>query len=386
MLLSRSRALQLFFQNLSCETASLTTTSITRLVIVLERPLWVKGQGMTRCKSRKGQIVLAASSLLITLSLAEISLRYLGLGHPITYEISTLWGYSPSPNQTERRFRDSLVTIDKNGFRIARPLEGGTPIIFFGDSITYGGSYVDDNQLFSSLTCEMLDSENVSPKYSCANAGVNGFGIRNMLGRIIYVEKQFPNAVIVLTIISDDFYRNFSQLGGLPFFIEKPPEPFPATIELIAYSIDCVRSYLRFKGSKISLHDEMQSQRDRLLAHIEIDMVAHSLRELLEKRNEKGKHTIVIWSPSRNWFNGMESEEEQYPHDKLQGLGVDAIDMAVRLRQTKKSASEIFYDDAHLERNGHRAYAEVISAELSRLNIPSNVSSKVISDQRPPGI
>jgi hypothetical protein len=305
----------------------------------------------------------------------------MGYGYPIVYEKSVLWGYSPAPNQKERRLRNSHVTIDQDGFRSVQPLQAANQIIFFGDSITYGGSYVDDHQLFSSITCDMLNAES-KHKYSCANAAVNGFGIRNMVSRIIYVESQFPNALIVLTLISDDFYRNFAQLDGLPFFTETPPEPLPATIELLAYAIDCIRSYLRFKGSKMSLHDERRSQRDRSLAHTEIDMVTHSLRELLKKRTEKGKQTIVVWSPSKNWFNGMESEEEQYPHDKLQGVGVDVIDMAVRLRQTTRSASEIFYDDAYLETNGHRAYAEVIYAELSRLNSSSNLSSRVVSSQK----
>ena len=124
-------------------------------------------------KILKGPFPDAALCLLATifaLSIAELSLRYIGLGYPIIYERSVLWGYSPVPNQNARRFHESPITIDQNGFRISKPLQGDQQILFFGDSITYGGSYVDDTQIFSSLTCDILNAEYSSSKYSCANA------------------------------------------------------------------------------------------------------------------------------------------------------------------------------------------------------------------------
>jgi hypothetical protein len=259
----------------------------------------------------------------------------------------------------------SSVTIDKNGFRIAKPLEKGKEILFFGDSIAYGGSYIDDKKIFSSLTCDILNAQIKGSKYSCANAAVNAYGLRNMLSRIIYVEKQFPGAAIILTVISDDFYRNFSQLSGLPYFTVSPPEPFPAIVELLAFSIDSVRTWLRFRNSAGAAHGEIASL-NRLSARIEVGMVVHSLHEFMKRRIQEGKQTALIWSPSRNWFNGIQDEDEKYPYEKLQEMGITIVDMTLGLRESKRSHSEIYYDEAHLGQEGHQIYAQIISDTLAK--------------------
>lgn len=314
---------------------------------------------MIKCKSLWSLFVCIFATL-IALSFVEAILRFIGLGYPIVYEKSVLWGYSPAPNQAEHRLRNSKVTIDHNGFRIAEPLELANQILFLGDSITYGGSYVDDKEIFSSLSCEILNAQNPPAKFSCANAAVNAYGVRNMLARSLYVEKQFPTASIVITVIWDDFYRNFSQLTSLPYFSEKPPEPLPATVELLTYSIDSVRSWVRFRNSAGSRVEEVSPSR------IEVDMVVQLLDEFMKRRARNGKHTVMIWSPSRNWFNGIQSEEEKYPYEQLRAQGIKFIDMTYTLKESKALDSDIYYDDAHLERQGHRIYAQTIADKMMK--------------------
>jgi len=304
--------------------------------------------------------VLCLLATVFALSIAEVSLRFIGLGHPIIYERSVLWGYSPVPDQSERRFDESRVTIDHNGFRISKPLQDGQHILFFGDSITYGGSYIDDTQIFSSLTCDMLNAEYSSLKYSCANAAVNAYGVRNMLSRARYVAKQFPSATMVLTVISEDFYRNFSQLSGLPYFTTKPPEPFPATFELLAYCFDSIRNWARF-GDMLDVALGESSP-----ARLEVDAAIELVNEFLKGRRQEGRETLVVWSPSRDWFTGTNASKERYPYERLRQLGTDFIDMTHALKQSKATASQIYYDDAHLQRDGHRVYAQAIAGVLHK--------------------
>ena len=314
-------------------------------------------------KSAGAHALLCLLATAFALSIAELFLRFSGLGHPIIYERSVLWGYSPVPNQNERRFHESRVTIDQNGFRTSKPLQG-QPILFFGDSITYGGSYVDDTQIFSSVTCDILNAEYPSLTYSCANAAVNAYGIRNMLSRARYVEKRFPSADIVLTVISEDFYRNFSQLWGLPYFTTKPPEPFPATFELLAYSLDTIRTWARFRGTPdVSLEENSP-------ARFEVDAVVDLLNEFVKGRRQQDKETLLVWSPSRDWFNGVNGAKERYPYDRLRQLGTDFIDMTHALQQSKATASQIYYDDAHLQQDGHRLYAQAIAGVLEKQSRP----------------
>ena len=45
--------------------------------------------------------------------------------------------------------------------------------------MTYGGSYIDDKETFAHLVCENINDTN----YICGNAGVNAYGIFNIVYR-----------------------------------------------------------------------------------------------------------------------------------------------------------------------------------------------------------
>ena len=91
---------------------------------------------------------------------AEIYLKYVGLGDPIIYDKNYVYGYAPRPNQKKLRIRNSTVTINDVGLRSLKNWKMNRDkkkIIFFGDSVTYGGSYIDDKEIFSHLTCEKMN-------------------------------------------------------------------------------------------------------------------------------------------------------------------------------------------------------------------------------------
>ena len=62
---------------------------------------------------------------------------------------------------------------------------GEKKIVFFGDSVTYGGSYIDDTKTFVHISCE--DFKNI--KIICGNAGVNAYGIHNIVYRSKYDKR-----------------------------------------------------------------------------------------------------------------------------------------------------------------------------------------------------
>ena len=94
--------------------------------------------------------------LLISITLCEFYLRYIGLGDPIRYDSNYIYGYAPKENQKKQRFKNSYITINDAGLRSLNKWKNNSKrkIIFLGDSITYGGSYVDDKDIFSSLICK----------------------------------------------------------------------------------------------------------------------------------------------------------------------------------------------------------------------------------------
>ena len=191
----------------------------------------------------KKNLLLLITSVLAVLSVIEILLRIYGLGNPIIYEKSLLWGYSPMPNQKSKRLENAVVTINEDGLRTSKKFTNTNKIIFYGDSVTYGGSYIDDLEIFSELVCEKLNK--TKELYSCGNAGVNAYGIRNIIKRTKNYENKFPNHYKIITIIEGDFYRNFSQIKSLPYFTQPIENIFKATIELTLYSLDLIRILIK---------------------------------------------------------------------------------------------------------------------------------------------
>ena len=88
----------------------------------------------------------------------ELYLSKVGLGDPIRYDSNYIYGYAPKENQSKSRIRGAKVTINDVGLRTIYKWKNNSKnkIIFFGDSITYGGSYIDDSKTFTHLVCEKL--------------------------------------------------------------------------------------------------------------------------------------------------------------------------------------------------------------------------------------
>ena len=134
---------------------------------------------------------------LLTVMLEFYLSKFIGLGEPVVYDQSRVWGYSPKPNKKYERFEGDLVTINDAGLRSTKSWKNETKpkLLFLGDSVLYGGSNINDDQLFSLL------SRNDIPEWSCFNGGVNAFGILNMVARSRF-DKRIKDADAVVFVFS----------------------------------------------------------------------------------------------------------------------------------------------------------------------------------------
>jgi hypothetical protein len=152
---------------------------------------------------RLGLVLLVLFCIMATVGLVEMVLRArLGLGRPVLYDSSPVYGYRPLPGGTYRRFGGARLHFNNLGLRAEGDWddEPDGKILFLGDSVTYGGSYVDNNQLFSALATGGL------PGYAAGNAGVNAWGVENIYGLV--VEMGFQPAKVYVTVVPEaDFYR-----------------------------------------------------------------------------------------------------------------------------------------------------------------------------------
>ncbi|HRE31713.1 MAG TPA: hypothetical protein PLD88_07055, partial [Candidatus Berkiella sp.] len=126
----------------------------------------------------------------------ELAAGYLfGLGRSVIYESHPVYGYRPEPNQFVARNKHDVIKINNLGLRANQDWAPNQPqhkILFLGDSVTYGGSYVHNDQLFSSLAIKSFSG------YESANAGVNGWGVNNVYALV--KEMHFLPADVYVSV------------------------------------------------------------------------------------------------------------------------------------------------------------------------------------------
>ena len=301
-------------------------------------------------KALKIFLILLLSTLLL-LILSEIYLRYIGLGNPLIYKKSLDFGYLPKENQQITRFNNSQITIDKNNFRNSDiSPSNNNKIYFLGDSVTYGGSYIDDNDLFSSKVCKKLKViDNYT--FTCLNGGVNAYGFENIFKRLEfldYKEKDF----VVITFILGNFYRNFIQIESLPYFTKKNNNIFKANLELFSYFLDKLRNKIRFKERKFKDYQE----KDNFAAlKLKIEKDISKIKNL---SNNNG-NIIILFSPSKNNYKKKNLFEiEDYLFDNFtNNINFFSLKDYIKVSQIDK----IYHDNIHLNSYGHEVYADIIT-------------------------
>ena len=114
-------------------------------------------------KQKKIFLLIVASFivLLILIKLIDFFLqKKFGLGNPIIYESSRIYGYTIKPNQNIHRLGNNIIIINNLGMRSSTDWNiKNKKNNFLGDSVTYGGSIVSNNELFSEKVCEQLNKK-----------------------------------------------------------------------------------------------------------------------------------------------------------------------------------------------------------------------------------
>ena len=301
-------------------------------------------------KTKIFSAVVSLVTLLFLVAAIELALRAYGLGDPVVYNTNLTFRYYPVPDQKKSRLDGAHVSINDRSLRATRNWSENArfKILFFGDSVTYGGSYIDDRQLFSELVCEKLNTP-AAPEYLCGNAGVNAYGTDNIANRIVY-DGIDDESVIVVTLIGGDAFRSLQNLSALPFFM-KSPGFLAATQELVLHAGFSVLNGLRDRPAGGEAATETEAARASLL----------NLKRVLLEQAQRGKSIVLVVSPSKGEVIAGKPDPTTAlvqtvfagePHIRV----VSMID-----RVPKADVDAVFYDDAHLAKAGHALYAESIA-------------------------
>lgn len=170
-----------------------------------------------KTKIRNGIIIAAASLILL-----EIILRMMGIANPLLYDVDPNVGYRIKPNQQISYFRNP-ITINAYGVRDPRPLTTRDPnkkrVLCLGDSVTWGGIYERQENLFTSVAEHRLGNVEI------IDAGVNGYSVYQMAE----LYKHFltglePDLVLVCVLVRDFERPPVTKLtgNGVAFPTQKP--------------------------------------------------------------------------------------------------------------------------------------------------------------------
>lgn len=298
--------------------------------------------------------LLALGGLVVALALAEIGLRVLGLGDPVLYDNRVAWGYRPLPNQTHRRLGGATIRINAVGTRgadvaLPRP-QGTTRLLFLGDSVTYGGSYVDESQLFSQVAADVLTRAGV-PRVEALNAGVNAWGPRNMLG-LVGATDGFDSSVWIVTALEDDFRRERTRIGEVPYFNVAPRFAFEELLVLVSYR---VLGWYRVQRPAADL--AMLAQ-ENLAAY----------EGLVEAARGRDARVLLVWHPTVDALRGGEQPQHAPFTAMAKARDVPLLDLADAYRA---AGGDPYVDGMHLSVAGHRVAGEAIGAALRSVVAPA---------------
>jgi hypothetical protein len=290
--------------------------------------------------------------LTVPVVLAEVYLRSIGLGDPILYYAVSSYRYAPRPNQKHVGQHGAAITLDSKGLRSVKewtaPADG--KILFIGASITWGGTYIDDKDLYSNVVCVDLQKA-LNRSYTCGNAGVNAYGVDNMAERIRYKDCADESAIVV-TLSSYNTVRGLTDLDSLPFFTVPPPGPFKGLWEaaaLGAWRLQQVLRFLRYDRA----HDLRVAERS-----------LGNLFAALHETDRQGRKVLIVLVPMAEQLNGKETDLTKHVAAVLEGSKLEFLDLHQSISAARQVDTFFYADGSHLEPAGHQFVADRIAEKL----------------------
>lgn len=319
-------------------------------VVVADQERKLPRPGMMEWRNR---IVLMLSTLVVSFGVGEWSLRFADIIDPPVFERHPSYGYLMKPNQSVSP-RGHRFQINNIGFRgvdvgLRKPAQVFR-VAFLGDSITYGGGEIFDDDLFVNQVVKQIPLQ-FHVDADALNLAAPGWGIANMAAYVTEKGLYGSNALIWV-ISSADFRRPKMTLEENGFWETKPTSRL-----LYGASIMLRRAYSEgLKG--LSQHNLAQ-------AHNESRVLEKNLalcRTMLSALKEKSVSVYVVLVPDAEG-DRLEDEDFERYLAVADSIGVPVLDLRPAFR--KHGASALFFDGVHLSAEGHRVVAKEIISFLT---------------------
>jgi len=306
--------------------------------------------------------------VLILAGSSELILRSMGFGNPIVYRVDPQVGYFPAPNQDVHRYGGE-IHINAFGMRsrdVTADKSAGTfRILMFGDSTLYGGSYIDQSQIYATRLEGLLNQKsgvlpNSPRQVEVLSMGVNGWGPQHELAYAKEFGLFHANLVMVMGP-PNDAYRPLHGIEQLPFFVEgrRPHFAWQEFREHLRWEYD-QRSPGAGKSYKVS-QPEREVLAEGVAAWLGIAALAQA----------QGARTDFELLPNK------QEAREGHPGESTQRV-LDALlpELAKRgvpeayplpLFRSNLSVPKLYHDGVHLDTFGHQLYAQYLRDRVWQL-------------------
>jgi hypothetical protein len=307
----------------------------------------------------------------------EVSARWIGLGDPIVFYNDAWGGLRPLPLQRVERIRGVRVTVDENGFRSAKPpMPGALRVLYIGDSVTWGGSTIDDAALFTELAGDAIRQRGRA--VYAMNAAVNATALVNHAE--IFLRGVPPDSVDILVWLFpwQDVDRAYATVSYL-----WPPTSKPrfALVEVVDHLLHrfWTRS-LRKRGAPInaSFGSDADQAYARFSAARRPARIARNLEAahaVVAEASRRGVPAIVGVTPLRegNVLAPLPDEARAFLVE-LPTHGVRVFDATAALGGVGADVGHYYYDHVHFSAEGHRVIGKALGAILWNTIVSKSIS------------
>jgi lysophospholipase L1-like esterase len=304
--------------------------------------------------------LLCAAILLVCV---ETGLRWrFGLGRPLLIYLDDSYGYAYRPAQDLKRF-GNRVYYNHEGLRSEElqsiPEEVHERILCVGDSVTNGGTVIDQSETYPYILQRQLLKSGL--RVQVLNASAGGWAVENELN-YLQAKGLYQSRVVILEIASHDLYQKKStekEVAKNPNFPVHPP--LSATSELFA-------RYLlpRVVNSLKSLRREYSDP----MIKAEYQECRALLGRMVSLVHRQNAEAIVMLIPDRD-----EAMRGRYKQDHISDLRgvcqlpscrfIEALD---RFHEPIRSGATLYRDDVHPNQAGNQVMANTALEALSTVS------------------
>ena len=300
------------------------------------------------------RVWLSLALAILLLACLEGFLRFvLGLGNPIVVAPDAACEYILKPNQDVHRFFSNTQT-NRYGMRSANiadsPSPGTLRILFVGDSLTYGTSRVDQQQIFTEVVHRDLP-DSIHQPVEVLNASAGNWAIDNELS---WVRSRgiFHADIVLLVVNNDDLTQPRATIAQ---FAEAMPEEKPSSA--------LAEAYLRWVRPHIS-----PSKKDSPSLASDSTIQVENLKDLTAMHQlvtSQGGRFALVFVPFAQDVSGESLAAETAFRNWAATDGVPFFDLTPD--ESSETPGSITLDGKHLSVRGHGMVAAAIERSWKNL-------------------